>query len=76
MLLLLHYIPLRNAYACLFVSVLAIFIGDILYKLNFHPLHKFKGPFLGVITDFYKTYLFSTRELHLRELVLHKKYGM
>ena len=45
------------------------------YNKFLHPLRRFPGPFWGGVTDLYNTYLFSTREGHLRLLALHKKYG-
>lgn len=62
-----------------FISTLMLSMLVIGYKytyaLYFHPLCKFPGPFWGSVTDFYKTYLFSTREFHIRLLSLHRNYG-
>ena len=52
------------------------FICIATYNRYFHPLHKFPGPFWGSITDFYNTYLFSTRKVHLKLLALHEHYGL
>lgn len=45
------------------------------YNKLFHPLRRFPGPFWGGVTDLYNTYLFATREGHLKLLALHQKYG-
>ena len=45
------------------------------YNRYFHPLHKFPGPFWGSLTDLYHTYLFSTRQAHVKLLHIHKKHG-
>lgn len=64
----------------LLVSIVIIclvgLIYHVLYNIFFHPLKRFPGPFWGRLSDFYKTYLFSTRQFHLRALSLHQKFGI
>lgn len=48
---------------------------NVAYNIFLHPLCNFPGPFCGYITDFYQTYLFSTRKFHLKTMSLHEKYG-
>lgn len=61
-----------SALITIFVSIPFI---TILYDRCVHPLSEFPGPFFGSVTDIYKTYLFSTREFHLKLLALHEQYG-
>ena len=64
----------------LFVFIVTIglmgLIYHVLYTIFLHPLKAFPGPFWGRLSDFYTTYLFSTRQFHLRGLSLHQKYGI
>ncbi|RPA85284.1 putative cytochrome P450 monooxygenase [Ascobolus immersus RN42] len=58
-----------------FSILIFLFATRIIYLRYFHPLAKFPGPFWGSITDLYSCYIYLTKEQHLRELELHKKYG-
>ena len=64
----------------LFVSIVTLclmgLIYHVIYNIFFHPLKQFPGPFWGRVSDFYTTYLFSTRQFHLRGLSLHQQYGI
>jgi hypothetical protein len=46
-----------------------------IYRLYFHPLAKYPGPFLGKITSLYSAYHGYIRDIHLDVQACHKKYG-
>ena len=56
--------------------ILTIIFVKTIFRVYFHPLRSFPGPFWARLTDFYHTYLLATREAHLKQLELHEKYGM
>lgn len=68
----------HHVYPALYLTCLLL-LGSITYstvrKLYFHPLRNFPGPLAASLTDFYHTYLLSTRLAHRRQLKLHHKYG-
>ncbi|RKU43078.1 lantipeptide [Coniochaeta pulveracea] len=47
----------------------------ILYRLFFHPLSKYPGPFLANLTDAYMLYHAWKGDRHLEFWRLHQKYG-
>ena len=56
--------------------VMGIVSSMVVYRLVFHRLRKFPGPFWARISNGYPTFL-SAKKLHLYEEVelLHKQYG-
>ena len=56
--------------------VAGIFTSMVVYRVFFHRLRRFPGPFMAQFTNFYATYL-SVRRAHLYEEIqaLHAKYG-
>ncbi|KAJ5949319.1 cytochrome P450 [Penicillium verhagenii] len=52
-------------------AVLIVFI----YRLTFHPLAHFPGPWLAALTDSYTVYHCLAGDRHLDFLRLHQKYG-
>lgn len=56
--------------------VLGITLSMVVYRLCFHRLRSFHGPFWGRISNLYLTFL-TAKELHLYSEVesLHQKYG-
>ncbi|KAH6639969.1 cytochrome P450-like protein [Truncatella angustata] len=50
-------------------------LGVVVYRLTFHPLAKYPGPFLGRFTDWYSVIRSATGDRHIHFLELHKKYG-
>lgn len=60
---------------CLGVAVVYVLLNSV-YNRYLHPLRRFPGPFWGSVTEFYKLWLFATKESHTIEYDLHKKYGM
>ena len=66
--------PLRFIVSQLALSIVVL-IANAIRNRYYHPLHRFPGPFWGSITDFYKTYLFSTQIYHEKVYSLHEKYG-
>lgn len=69
-----EYLNTHRATAVI-ASFVLIPLITVVYNRRIHPLSKFPGPFFGSITDIYKTYLFSTKEFHLKSLALHEQYG-
>jgi len=58
------------------IAATAYVIGVIVYRLYFHPLAKYPGPFWAKITDLYDFYqALSERRAH-NFLALHQRYGM
>lgn len=50
-------------------------IANAIYNRYFHPLRHFPGPFWAGISDFWKFYIFLTKESHTRGIELHERYG-
>ncbi|KAJ3539507.1 hypothetical protein NM208_g5462 [Fusarium decemcellulare] len=59
-----------------FVHIVGVFTSIFLYRILFHRLNRFPGPFIARISNFYPTYL-RAKNLHLYEEVenLHHKHG-
>lgn len=53
----------------------AILALGILRRRYFHPLSRFRGPFLGSVTSLYQTYWHVHPNKTLHDTELHKKYG-
>ncbi|KAI1344338.1 isotrichodermin C-15 hydroxylase [Xylariaceae sp. FL0016] len=60
------------AAAALGLAYFAAFIG---YRVFFHPLAKYPGPFLAKITDAYQMYHAWKGDRHLEFWRMHQRYG-
>lgn len=49
--------------------------GLVIYRLFFHPLAKYPGPFWAKVTGLYPAYHALTGKRHINCYKLHKKYG-
>lgn len=65
----LHLVELLVACFVFFVTVGAI------YRLLFHPLTKYPGPFLAKLTDVHLAYHAWKGDRHLHFYRCHEKYG-
>ncbi|CAM1504056.1 Fc.00g016470.m01.CDS01 [Cosmosporella sp. VM-42] len=50
-------------------------VGLVVYRVFFHPLAKYPGPFLAKITDAYQLYHAYKGDRHLEFWRMHQKYG-
>ncbi|KAL3453552.1 cytochrome P450 [Aspergillus insuetus] len=53
----------------------AAILGICIYRLYFHPLAKYPGPFLAKLTTGYAVYHAYLRDLHTDIWACHEKYG-
>ncbi|KAI1136916.1 cytochrome P450 [Hypoxylon sp. FL0543] len=60
-----------NAAIAFSLYLLVLFI----YRLFFHPLRKYPGPFVAKFSDIYAGYFAAARRLHLRTYHDHLQYG-
>ena len=47
----------------------------LVYRVSFHPLAKYPGPWLGAITDWYTVYHCMIGDRHIDFYRLHCRYG-
>ena len=58
-----------------FLATFTYLSSLILYRVYFHPLSKYPGPFWAKITDLYSTYHAWKGDRHLEFWRSHEKYG-
>jgi hypothetical protein len=58
------------------LHIVGLFTSISIYRLFFHRLSEFRGPFIARLSNFYLTWL-SAKRLHLHNEidVLHSRYG-
>ena len=64
-----HLIAALLGSAALYAVILTV------YRLFFHPLARYPGPFLAKVTDLYLTYHAWKGDRHLEFYRCHEKYG-
>jgi len=57
------------------VAIISYVIGVVIYRLYFHPLAKFPGPFFAKITNIYDFLQALSEHRAENFLALHDKYG-
>ncbi|KAI4861351.1 cytochrome P450 [Hypoxylon rubiginosum] len=70
-------IPVNLAFlaSSIAASALIYVVGLVVYRLFFHPLAKYPGPFIAKITDAYQLYHAWKGDRHLEFWRLHERYG-
>lgn len=63
------------ALSLLLVASIVYVFGIIIYRLFYHPLSKYPGPFLAKITDAHIGWHAWTGDRHLHFYRCHEKYG-
>ncbi len=56
-------------------EVLAQILLPSVYRVSFHPLAKYPGPWIGAITDWYTVYHCMIGDRHIDFYKLHCRYG-
>ena len=59
---------------CAVIKVLQL-VCTLVYRVTYHPLARFPGPFLAKFTDFYAAYHAYTGDFHLDIHRCHERYG-
>lgn len=57
------------------IFVLSYVVGLVIYRLKFHPLAKYPGPWLAKVTELYPLYHSIIGDRHITFWRLHKKHG-
>lgn len=65
----------RSLLILLTVAVITLVSSFLAYRVLFHPLARFPGPFLAKITGLWRTYQYSRGNWHEDIVSIHKKYG-
>ncbi|OMP88547.1 Cytochrome P450 67 [Diplodia seriata] len=58
-----------------FGFLLSLTVSTLVYRVFFHRLRKFPGPFAAKLSKFYSLYLSRNLQYHFEAEKLHKKYG-
>ncbi|KAB8234093.1 cytochrome P450 monooxygenase ftmC [Aspergillus alliaceus] len=72
--ILIHIFYFRSLYL-IFIHLLGLYSSLILYRLLFHPLRRFPGPFLSRISAFWISAQLHRRPLFRKLADLHETYG-
>ncbi|KAK5991698.1 Cytochrome P450 monooxygenase orf5 [Cladobotryum mycophilum] len=70
--------PLRGALAAASVSscyLLGLFTSMSIYRVFFHRLSRFPGPFAAKVTKLYGPWIARNKDMHIQHQKLHEKYG-
>jgi len=69
------FVHLLRWVAVLVGGLLTYLTSIVIYRLRFHPLAKYPGPFLAKITNWYQVYYAWKGDRHLEFWRMHEKYG-
>jgi hypothetical protein len=74
-----HFGPISSLAMTLYIAAsfhVGLFSSMVIYRLFFHRLRKFPGPFGAKITRFYPVYLSAKKQQYILDLQgFHRKYG-
>jgi hypothetical protein len=65
-----------HPFTAISLVILLAILANSIYNRYFHPLRHFPGPVLAGITDFWKLFVVFSKNIHVKELDLHEKYGL
>ncbi|OAP60083.1 hypothetical protein AYL99_05085 [Fonsecaea erecta] len=71
----LDYLASRHAAVLLLATPFAFVVYVVVYRLFFHPLAKYPGPFLAKLTTWYSAYHNYLNDVHIDILRCHELYG-
>lgn len=66
---------IRSLVLPLTTVVIALLMWVVIYRVFFHPLAHFPGPFPAKVSGYWRTYQYSRGNWHNDIVNIHKKYG-
>ena len=66
---------IRNSVLVSSSYLASLFLSILVYRLFFHPLCRFPGPFAAKATKLYSLWMCRNEKQHEEAFALHQKYG-